>query len=440
MNTMLQSAGNPRFSSDVIYQTPIILDLGTKKSVIPTVQAFQDHTYFPKVLRLGKTHTVDIIGIGNVGGLSNVLQSADGNQPALLSASNYLEAWPNSIITLDANQATIYESPYKPTELTSSQIQQSLPNWKIIAIFQQVNNIYIASNYMFLYNRQTISSESVTSPSIHILDQEIHIGMMEALPDEVDVFDAILMAASTLEQQPLTVSQIVETSTNYIFLTNKDGIEVNLVENEQKDILLAPAIDEDAPKEAAHDSGASSTLIGFHDVYSDYKKQIIPIRTAGNTIYAAGIGSVGVLQNVIHVPNLQKQLLSISRICNQLNYAYLINCTKLEVINNVNQEVVHTCYRNNGLYTTRDLSWLGIDLSRSQNSTDLNLIRASKIYSYIAGVSKEALIVQTELIQSEQNKALTKEEFQIITSAFLTKSDAVYKLHATLGHLPYSRI
>ena len=132
---------------------------------------------------------------------------------------------------------------------------------------------------------------------------------------------------------------------------------------------------------------------GFCDVYSDYKKQVIPIRTAGNTIYAAGIGSVGVLQNVIHVPNLQKQLLSISQICNQLNYAYLINGTKLEVINNVNQEVVHTCYRNNGLYTTHDLSWLGIDLSKSHNSTSLNPIRASKISNYIAGVSKEALIV-----------------------------------------------
>ena len=249
---------------------------------------------------------------------------------------------------------------------------------------------------MFLYSRQTISSESVIRPRNHILDQEIHIGMMETLPDEVDDFDTILMAASTLEQQPMTVSHIVATSTNYICLTNNDGIEVNLVENEQKDILLAPAIDEDAQKEAAHDSGASSTLIGFRDVYSDYKKQVIPIRTAGNTIYAAGIGSVGVLQNVIHVPNLQKQLLSISQICNQLNYAYLINGTKLEVINNVNQEVVHTCYRNNGLYTTRDLSWLGIDLSRSTYSTNLNPNRATQIYNFIAGVSKDSLIVQSE--------------------------------------------
>jgi hypothetical protein len=114
--------------------------------------------------------------------------------------------------------------------------------------------------------------------------------------------------------------------------------------------------------------------------------------------------------------------------------------TKLEVINSANQEVVHTCYRNNGLYTTRDLSWLGIELFRASNSTNLNPKRETQFFNYIAGVSKDALIVQTELFQSDRHKALTKKELRIITSAFLTKSDAVYKLHATLGHLPYSRI
>ena len=32
------------------------------------------------------------------------------------------------------------------------------------------------------------------------------------------------------------------------------------------------------------------------------------------------------------------------------------------------------------------------------------------------------------------------EDLQEITSAFFTKTDAIYKLHVTLGHLPYSRI
>ena len=62
----------------------------------------------------------------------------------------------------------------------------------------------------------------------------------------MDNFDTILMAAASLKQQSMTVSQILETSTTYICLTNKEGIEVNLVENEQRDILLAPAIVEDA--------------------------------------------------------------------------------------------------------------------------------------------------------------------------------------------------
>jgi hypothetical protein len=96
INTVLKSTGNPRFSSELQYQTPIMLDLGTNKSVIPSIQAYQDHTYFPKVLRLGKTHKVDIIGIGNVGGLSNVLQTADANKPALLSVRPYLDAWPTN--------------------------------------------------------------------------------------------------------------------------------------------------------------------------------------------------------------------------------------------------------------------------------------------------------------------------------------------------------
>ena len=39
-------------------------------------------------------------------------------------------------------------------------------------------------------------------------------------------------------------------------------IEVNLVESDQKDILVAPAIDEDAQKEAAHDSGPAVHLLG----------------------------------------------------------------------------------------------------------------------------------------------------------------------------------
>ena len=148
---------------------------------------------------------------------------------------------------------------------------------------------------------------------------------------------------------------------------------------------------------------------------------------------------MGLLQNVIHVPGIQKQLLSICQICNQLNFYYLIDGRKCEVLNSEN-EIIHTCHRNNGLYTTRDLSWLGFDLSSATNMVGLNQNRAKQIHAYIAGVAKEALIIQSELIQNAQKYTLTHQILQLIQHAFMTKSEAVYKLHASLGHLPYSRI
>ena len=92
INTWLLSAGNPMFSMDPAYPTPIILDLGANKSLIPAFQAYQNHTYFPKIFQLGTTHVLDVIGIEHVRGLNNVLQPAIQNKPALLSVSNYLDA------------------------------------------------------------------------------------------------------------------------------------------------------------------------------------------------------------------------------------------------------------------------------------------------------------------------------------------------------------
>jgi hypothetical protein len=51
INTTLQSAENSNFSSDLQHHTPIILDLGTNKSVIPTIQAYKEQLkLFPKQL------------------------------------------------------------------------------------------------------------------------------------------------------------------------------------------------------------------------------------------------------------------------------------------------------------------------------------------------------------------------------------------------------
>jgi hypothetical protein len=192
-----------------------------------------------------------------------------------------------------------------------------------------------------------------------------------------------------------------------------------LIESKKKHILLAPAIYEEAQREAAHDSGASSCLIGFKEKFHNYKQQQIPICTAEDTIYAAGLGSVGLFQNVIYVPGIQTQLLSISQIFNQLNFFYLIDGyylidgNKCEVLNS-NNEIIHTCFRNNGLYTTRDLSWIGIDLSNATNDIGLKRAQAEQIHAYVAGIAKNALIIQSELLQQSQPNPVTLEDLTLI--------------------------
>ena len=60
---------NPRFSAAIADQVPILLDLGTTKSLIKPIQAYTEHVKLHDILKIGKHPEVTIIGIGHVGGL-----------------------------------------------------------------------------------------------------------------------------------------------------------------------------------------------------------------------------------------------------------------------------------------------------------------------------------------------------------------------------------
>jgi hypothetical protein len=85
------SAPNNLFSSDLCHQVPILFDLGTTKSIIKPIQAYTEHIRFPEVLTIGSNPKVNIVGIGHVGGLKDVLQPESASTPALLSFTNYLD-------------------------------------------------------------------------------------------------------------------------------------------------------------------------------------------------------------------------------------------------------------------------------------------------------------------------------------------------------------
>ena len=138
---------------------------------------------------MGETHLLDIIGIGHVGGLINILQPAIQNKAALLSVSNYLDAWSESVITVNAKEAIIYESSGEINQLQTSNILEALPGLRIIAVFHQVANLYVAPNYQCLYDRPIKSTQVPTSND---LDPKIYIGMMNEETNDVEALDVLL--------------------------------------------------------------------------------------------------------------------------------------------------------------------------------------------------------------------------------------------------------
>jgi hypothetical protein len=216
-----------------------------------------------------------IVGIGHVGGLKDVLQPESLTTPALLSFTNYLESWPNSIVVINSGKATIYETSMGKCYRSTAKLREDIPNLQIIAEFIQMGNMYVAPNYNFLYTNGTNHKKSMTSPNIFKVNQKIHIGMMEVMDQIYTTLNQTLQQIASNEFTDTAVLQITQTNQNYVSLDCETDMEVNFIESEKKDLLLAPAIDQEAQKEAAHDSGASSCLIGFKKVFHNYKQQQI---------------------------------------------------------------------------------------------------------------------------------------------------------------------
>ena len=96
--------------------------------------------------------------------------------------------------------------------MQTSNILERLPGLRIIAVFNQISNLYVAPSYEFLYNRPIKTKFFPTATS---LDQQIQIGMMQEVDNEWDALDVILDAIVSNEQSSTTVSQIGQSPINY---------------------------------------------------------------------------------------------------------------------------------------------------------------------------------------------------------------------------------
>ena len=73
-----------------------------------------------------------------------------------------------------------------------------------------------------------------------------------------------------------------------------------------------------------------------------------------------GRGTVGKLHGCLYVPALQKNLISVSHVCKDLGGYFIMDDTKCQFIDKRSQKVMFSCSITSDLYSTMDLTWLGI--------------------------------------------------------------------------------
>ena len=166
-------------------------------------------------LTIGKHPEVIITGIGHVGGLRDVLQPASNSTPALLSFTNYLEAWPNSIVLINGEREKIYETPMEKGYNSTAALLEDIQNFPIVAEFLQKSNMYIAPNYNFLYTRKTTANNSMSGSKASDLNKQIHIGMMEVLEDLTPTLEQTMTTIATNEFPQSAVLHISSTNQSY---------------------------------------------------------------------------------------------------------------------------------------------------------------------------------------------------------------------------------
>jgi hypothetical protein len=150
------SAPNHLFSPALCHQVPILFDLGTAKSKIKPIQAYTEHIRFPEVITIGNNPKVNIVGIGHVGGLKDVLQPESALTPALQTFTNHLDSWPNSISLITSGKATIFETSIDKSYKSTAELRDDITNLSVVVELFQMGNMYIAPNYNFLYTKKQV--------------------------------------------------------------------------------------------------------------------------------------------------------------------------------------------------------------------------------------------------------------------------------------------
>ena len=123
------------------------------------------------------------------------------------------------------------------------------------------------------------------------------------------------------------------------------------------------------------------------------------IRTASTPIMAEGYGSVGKLQNCLRVKDLQKNLISVSHVCKNMQAYFVTDNVRYICLEKGTNKVLHECNMVDGLYSTYNLEWLGINILDAAPDLLVTPDRSHMIHDYIEGTAMEVMAYQVDAVQ-----------------------------------------
>jgi hypothetical protein len=186
-------------------------------------------------------------------------------------------------------------------------------------------------------------------------------------------------------------------------LTANGSIEITLKRGDSS-ILITPEHDLYAVLRAIIDSGASISIFNQRHWFKDFEEIKQPIRTAGKNIISLGRGTVGKLHGCLYVPALQKNLISVSHVCRDLGGYFIMDDSKCQFVDKRSQRVIFRCPLTSDLYSTMDLTWLGIYSATLAPQSTITRERSEAIANYIDGIYAEAMMVQQNIMETTQQR------------------------------------
>ena len=164
-------------------------------------------------------------------------------------------------------------------------------------------------------------------------------------------------------------------------------------------VLITPDHSLYARLKAIIDSGASVCIFNERKFFSDFTEHPMKIRTAGTPIMVEGYGTVGKLQNCLLVKGLQKNLISVSHVCKDMKAYFVTDNVRCICLEKGTNKVLHECNMADGLYSTYDLEWLGINILDAAPDLMVTPDKSRMIRDYIEGTAMEAMAYQVDVVQ-----------------------------------------